>query len=196
MKIKTLLVVIVLAVLGFVYYKRQVKGVAYEKGQAVTIALKDLSEDVATSKEKYDGKRIMFDGYLGYSNSTFSTTGDDKTTKGAFSEAVFQIGVYDDIAEEKAEHQELVVLMPKTDGANGFQINKSVGDFTNDDVSYTTNEKQKISGKDKVSISADVKYFCLDNFNTKKQDCFSENPVTKNKNYYYNLVNIRIDKKQ
>ncbi len=195
MKIKLLLFVIVIGGLGYWFYKSKITGKTYEKGELVTIPLEKLGDDIATNKAKYEGKRIMFEGYLGYADMLFSSDGDDKNSKGMFDERVYGIGVYNDIPDIKDEHDDLEVLLPKTGGANGFEIKKSVGNFSNDDVVFTTNDKTRITYKDKVLISADVNYYCIDNFNTKSKDCDIENPVTKQKMLYYSLKNVRIDKK-
>jgi hypothetical protein len=195
MKIKLLLFVIVAGVVGYWFYKRQITGKTYEKGEMVSMSLEKLDDDIALNKAKYEGKRIMFEGYLGYADMTFSSDGDDKNGKGMFDEKVFGIGVYSDIPDIKDENQDLKILLPKTNGANGFGIKKSSGNFSNDDVVFSTNEKAVISYKDKVLISADVKYYCIDNFNSKSKDCDIENPVTKQKMLFYHLKNVRIDKK-
>jgi hypothetical protein len=195
MKIKLLLFVIVAGGLGYWFYKGKITGKTYKKGEMMSITLDKLDDDIALNKVKYDGKRIMFEGYLGYSDLTFFSDGDDKNSKDMFDDKVYRIGVYTDIPDIKDEHDDLEVLLPKTSGANGFEIKKSSGSFTNDDVIFTTNHKSKITYKDKVLISADVKYFCIDNFNTKSKDCDRENPVTKQRLLYYSLKNVRIDKK-
>jgi hypothetical protein len=194
MKIKLIIGLAVAAIVGYWVYGKMFVGKNYEKGEAVNVAVKDLAGYLANNKEKYDGKRVTFEGYLGYDNTSFSASSSVRTSSNIMADKVYNIGVFNDVPETEMSNKFIDITLPQTKGTNGFSINKS-NTFTNDDITYTTNDKVNITYKDKVQISATVKYYCNDNFNTKQKECSTENPITKKQDFFYYLVNVRIDKK-
>ncbi len=194
MKVKLIIGLLAAMIVGYWFYTKMFVGKHYEKADAITVAVKDLNNELGANKEKYDGKRILFEGYLGYDESSFNSKSNVPVSSGIFADKVYNIGVFDDVPEQKTKNKCIDITLPKTKGANGFDITKA-NYFTNEDINYTTNEKEKLTYKEKVQISATVKYYCIDNFNTKQQECFLENPITKKPAYYFYLVDIRLDKK-
>lgn len=170
----------------------------YEKGAPMTMDVCDIHQELSKDDSTWKDKRISFEGYFGYSRPSFSLDDNDKAAqdKLGLSEKTYSIGFFKSYNDTEGNSSCLDLLLPYTTTAraNSFYIDATVR-FSNKDVIYYDNEANALKNSDKVTVSADVKYYCVDNIMKKTTECFNTNPVTKKPAYYYYLSNVRIDKK-